>query len=171
MNYHDITTNDMKNGIGLRVVLWVAGCNHRCKDCHNPITWDPDGGILFDESAKDELFDKLSQSHIHGITFSGGDPFHPLNRDTIYSLLKEIKEKFPDKSVWVYTGYTWEELLQSELMTRLFPYIDVIVDGPFIEEQEDTRFPWAGSRNQRVIDVKMSILKGKVEINGSDEKR
>lgn len=162
MNYHDITTNDMKNGDGLRVVLWVSGCNHKCKGCHNPITWDPDGGVPFDQDAKDELFRKLSERHISGITFSGGDPFHPINRDTVYDLLVEIRNRFPTKSVWAYTGYTWEELHQSEFMTRLLPFIDVLVDGRFVEDLKDEKYHWAGSTNQRIIDVKMSIEEGKV---------
>lgn len=103
MRYHNITTDDMLNGDGLRTVLWVAGCNHKCKGCHNPITWDVNGGIPFDDTAKTELFEKLSKDYISGITFSGGDPLHPQNRECIGSLIREVAEKFPTKTIWLYT--------------------------------------------------------------------
>ena len=98
MNYHNITHDDMLNGDGLRVVLWVAGCEHHCEGCQNPVTWNPDNGILFDVNAKNEIFDELEKEHIAGITFSGGDPMHPKNKEIICSLCKEIKSKFPEES-------------------------------------------------------------------------
>ena len=94
MRYHNITKDDMLNGDGLRVVLWVAGCTHHCKECQNPITWDINGGLEFDEAAKKEIFDELDKSYVSGITFSGGDPLHPQNRQPVYELAKEIKEKY-----------------------------------------------------------------------------
>lgn len=97
MRYHNITKDDMLNGDGLRVVLWVAGCNHCCKECQNPITWDPDGGLLFDESAKQEIFEQLEKPYISGITFSGGDPMHPVNRADVRELMSEIRENIPRK--------------------------------------------------------------------------
>ena len=100
MRYHNITKDDMLNGDGLRVVLWVAGCSHCCKDCQNPLTWDPAGGLLFDAAAKEELFEQLDKSYISGITFSGGDPLHSANRLDVHDLMKEIKEKYPDKTIW-----------------------------------------------------------------------
>lgn len=159
MRYHDITKDDMKNGDGLRVVLWVAGCSHNCPGCHNPVTHDPDDGILFDEEAKKELFAELEKPYVSGITFSGGDPLHENNRTDIWCLADEIKKKFPDKTIWLYTGYTWEHILQHMPVsagTLLFD-IDVLVDGPFIEEKKDTKLMWKGSSNQRVIDVQASI--------------
>ena len=96
MRYHNITKDDMLNGDGLRVVLWVAGCAHCCKECQNPITWDPDGGLLFDENAKKEIFEQLDEKYISGITFSGGDPLHPANSLEVKNLMAEIKEKYPD---------------------------------------------------------------------------
>ena len=101
MQYHNITKDDMLNGDGLRVVLWVAGCTHGCKECQNPVTWDPNGGLLFDERAKEELFEQLEKSYISGITYSGGDPLYVGNREAITALAKEIREKFPEKTQWL----------------------------------------------------------------------
>lgn len=153
MRYHDITKDDMKNGDGLRVVLWVAGCLHHCKECQNPITWDPDGGLLFDESAKQEIFDQLDKPYISGITFSGGDPLHPSNRVEVRNLCEEIKEKYPDKTIWLYTGDSWESIYNYPIMK----YVDVCVDGEFLIEKRDVTLMWKGSSNQRVIDVKATL--------------
>ena len=135
MRYHNITKDDMLNGDGLRVVLWVAGCSHCCKECHNPVTWDPDGGLLFDDNAKKELFDQLDESYTTGITFSGGDPLHSANRLDVRRLMEEIKEKYPNKTIWLYTGYSWEEIWHYPMMK----YIDVLVDGEFKIELKDTK--------------------------------
>lgn len=153
MRYHNITKDDMLNGDGLRVVLWVAGCNHCCKNCQNPVTWDPDGGLLFDEAAKSEIFEQLDKSYISGITFSGGDPLHPANRLDVRQLMAEIREKYPEKTIWLYTGDSWENILYYPMMK----YVDVVVDGEFIEEQHDQKLLWKGSANQRVIDVKRTL--------------
>ena len=98
MRYHDITKDDMKNGDGLRVVLWVAGCGHCCEGCQNPVTWDPEGGLLFDSAAKAEIFDQLDKPYISGITFSGGDPLHPANKGDVRRLMREIKQKYPEEN-------------------------------------------------------------------------
>ena len=158
MRYHNITKDDMLNGDGLRVVLWVAGCNHHCHNCQNPITWNPDGGLEFDESAKNELFAELEKDYVSGITFSGGDPLHPANRDTINFLAKNIKKWFPNKTIWLYTGYLYEQVKDFPVMQ----YIDVLVDGEFIEWLADINYPWAGSKNQRIIDVRKTREKGEV---------
>ena len=155
MRYHNITKDDMLNGDGLRVVLWVAGCSHCCKGCQNPITWDPDGGLLFDEAAKQEIFDQLDRSYISGITFSGGYPLHSSNRLDVRALAEEIKEKYPNKTIWLYTGYKWEEIWHYPMMKN----IDVLVDGEYVEEQRDTKLLWKGSSNQRVIDVQATLEK------------
>ena len=131
MRYHNITKDDMLNGDGLRVVLWVAGCGHHCKACQNPITWDPNGGIPFDDAAKAEIFEQLDKDYISGITFSGGDPLYEANRADVTALAKEIKERYPKKDIWVYTGYEWESVCDLELMD----YTDVVVDGRFILAQ------------------------------------
>lgn len=153
MRYHNITKDDMLNGDGLRVVLWVAGCNHCCKECHNPITWDPNGGLLFDEAAKAELFEQLDQDYISGITFSGGDPLHPANRADIRNLAAEIKEKYPQKTIWLYTGDSWEYIMNFPVIKLL----DVVVDGEFSAETKDVKLLWKGSKNQRVIDVNKTL--------------
>lgn len=158
MRYHNITTDDMLNGDGLRTVLWVAGCEHRCKGCHNPITWDIDGGIPFDEEAETELFEKLAPDYISGITFSGGDPLHPQNRGEVTRLCKKVRELFPEKDIWIYTGYRFEEIRELELV----PLVDVIVDGEFVDTLFDAKLHWKGSANQRVIDVKKTLDLGNV---------
>ncbi len=153
MRYHNITKDDMKNGDGLRVVLWVAGCSHHCKGCQNPITWDPDGGLLFDEGAKEEIFEQLDKPYISGITFSGGDPMHPSNRLDVRNLCEEIKTKYPDKTIWLYTGDSWESIYHYPVMK----YVDVLVDGEFMLDKRDVNLMWKGSSNQRVIDVQSSL--------------
>ena len=155
MRYHNITKDDMLNGDGLRVVLWLSGCMHCCKGCHNPLTWDANGGLLFDEAAREEIYEQLDTPYISGVTFSGGDPLHPANRADVRKLMGEIKGKYPDKTIWLYTGDSWENLLQESMLQ----YIDVLVDGEFVIEEKDPRLLWKGSKNQRVIDVKKSLEK------------
>ena len=150
----------MLNGEGLRTVLWVAGCSHNCPQCHNPVTWDINGGLAFDEAAKEELFEELKKDYISGVTFSGGDPLHEKNRKEIEKLAEDIREKFPDKTIWLYTGYEWEEICGLPFL----PNIDVIVDREFKIEEKDNSLHWKGSANQRVIDVKESLKTGKVQL-------
>lgn len=153
MNYHNITKGDIVNGDGIRVVLWVSGCNHYCKGCHNPETWNQYSGILFDESAKEELFYELKREEISGITFSGGDPLFIDNRPEIEKLMQEIKTKFPKKTIWLYTGYKFENISNLELLK----YVDVLVDGEFEINNKKPKLKWKGSSNQRVIDVQKTI--------------
>lgn len=153
MQYHNITKDDMLNGDGLRVVLWVAGCSHGCRECHNPVTWDPDGGIIFDHNAKEEIFEYLRRDYIRGITYSGGDPLLLSNRSGITALAEEIKEKFPDKTQWLYTGYEWDDVKNLPVMK----YLDVVVDGRFEVDLKDTKLHWKGSANQKVINVQQSL--------------
>ena len=160
MNYHNITKDDMLNGDGLRVVLWTSGCTHQCLECQNPETWDLSSGIEFDKAAHDELFEALSWEHISGITFSGGDPLHPFNRDEITELAKEIKEKMPNKTIWLYTGFLWEEIKNLEIIK----YLDVLIDGEFKKELNDNNLKWVGSSNQRIIDVQKSLSSDKIEL-------
>lgn len=161
MRYHNITKDDMLNGDGLRVVLWVSGCSHCCKDCHNPITWDPNGGVTFDESAKEELFTELEKTYISGITFSGGDPLHSKNKKDVEELAKEIRNKFPLKTIWLYTGSAWESIRDSSIMK----YLDVLVDGEFDCDKKSKQLHWKGSSNQRVIDVQKSLKLGKTVLH------
>lgn len=158
MNYHNITTDDMLNGDGLRVVLWVSGCSHHCNGCQNPITWNENDGLPFKDSDKKEIYKELEKDYISGITFSGGDPLHCNNIDTITFLAKEIKSDFPTKTIWLYSGYDWEDVKNKEIMK----YTDVFVDGKFIKELADINYKWAGSTNQKVIDVQKSLKEKKV---------
>lgn len=158
MKYHNITTDDMLNGDGLRVVLWVSGCEHKCKNCHNPITWNENNGIIFDTNAKNELYSKLEKEHIQGITFSGGDPLYSSNIKEITILAKDIKEKYPKKDIWLYTGYKWEEIYNLEIMK----YLDIVIDGRYIEKLKEDSLHWRGSLNQRIINVKKSLKNKKI---------
>lgn len=161
MRYHNITKDDMLNGDGLRVVLWVAGCGHHCRECQNPITWDPDGGILFDGEAREEIFEQLEKDYTAGITFSGGDPLHEANLKEVTALAKEIRSRYPKKTLWLYTGYLWEEIREWEIMK----YLDVLVDGRFEPEKKDLTLKWKGSYNQRVINVPKSLELGQVVLH------
>lgn len=161
MRYHNITKDDMLNGDGLRTVLWVSGCDHCCKDCQNPITWDPNGGLVFDAEAKEELYEVLGRDYISGLTLSGGDPLYATNRDEILKLVKEVKEKFPTKTIWMYTGFLWESIKDLEIMN----YIDVLVDGEFKVDKKDVQLFWRGSANQRVIDVPKTKESGEVVLH------
>lgn len=160
MNYHNITLDDMLNGDGLRAVLWVSGCEHHCRGCQNPQTWDAKGGIPFDEAAKAELFAGLARDYISGVTFSGGDPLAMCNRETVGALIAEIREAFPGKTIWLYTGDVFENIRTLPFL----PMIDVIVDGPYVEALRDVQLHWKGSKNQRVIDVKRTLESGKVTL-------
>lgn len=178
MNYLQITHEDVCNGNGLRVVLWLSACSHHCHNCQNPQTWNPDSGILFDEAAKQEIFDELSKDYISGITLSGGDPLHEQNLDGVLDLIKEIRLSFPEKSIWLYTGYTWEKIMNDfenskrwlqaswkhSAITRyeIIKNVDILVDGEYIDEQRNLSKKWAGSDNQRCVDVKQSLTQGKV---------
>lgn len=174
MNYHKIEKTSVANGKGIRVVLWVSGCSLHCKGCQNPGTWDINSGKPFDEMAKKELFEALDKPYIQGITFSGGHPLEDKNIECIENLITEIKEKFPNKDIWLYTGYTWDEItielgeiVDNHNYKRFNRHViiekcDVVVDGAYIEEQRDLTLEWRGSRNQRVVDVQESLKQNKV---------
>lgn len=174
INYHNITHDDLNNGDGLRVVLWLSGCSHHCYNCQNPQTWNPDSGIPFDESAKQEIFNELSKDYISGITFSGGDPLYENNLDEVLKLVKEIRISFPQKTIWLYTGYSYLDIFRGQpsclsqkglnnfKRREIIELCDVVVDGEYIDEQKDLTLKWRGSKNQHVIDVKQSIVPNKV---------
>ncbi|MBQ8823068.1 MAG: anaerobic ribonucleoside-triphosphate reductase activating protein [Lachnospiraceae bacterium] len=164
MRYHNITKDDMLNGDGLRVVLWLAGCEHHCPGCHNPVTWNAEGGLFFDEEAKAELLEILERDYISGITFSGGDPLHPANIREVTALAAEIKAKYPGKTIWLYTGEVWENICKEEIVQ----YLDVLVDGPFAEEKKNVKLLWKGSSNQRVVDVQASLKENRVILHCED---
>lgn len=148
----------MLNGDGLRVVLWTAGCSHCCKECQNPITWDPNGGLPFTCSEKAEIFAELDKEYISGITFSGGDPLHPANIGEVTALAKEIREKYPQKTIWLYTGSLWEEIENEEIVR----YLDICIDGEFEVDKKDPSLQWRGSSNQRVIQVQATLREGRI---------
>ena len=160
MRINGIEQCSMTNGVGLRTVLWVSGCEHKCKGCQNPCTWDPNSGEDFTSEKKELLYKYLDNKYIKGITFSGGDPLHPNNRGEVGKLILEIKANYPSKDIWLYTGYTWEEV--KELNLDYLRYIDVLVDGRFILSKRNVNLRWCGSSNQRVIDVKESLKEGKI---------
>lgn len=172
MNYHKIEKTSVANGEGVRCVLWVSGCSLHCKGCHNPETWDVNSGKLFDDDAKQKLYDILNKPYIQGITFSGGHPLEYENLPDVYNLIKEIRTRFPSKDIWLYTGYVlsindfdttvdigWDNGL---LRNYILSLCDVVVDGPYIEELRDITLKFKGSRNQRLINVKETIKQGKI---------
>lgn len=173
MQYHNITAEDMNNGDGLRTVLWVAGCEHHCKECQNPVTWDKNGGILFDNAAKNELLESLSPDYIAGVTLSGGDPLASYNRFKVLEIIREIKKAFPEKTIWVYSGYTFEELIKQAQcvadpwISKILENIDVLVDGRYEKNRRNVTLKWRGSSNQRVINIKESLKTGTISLHCS----
>lgn len=175
MNYLKIEHDDVCNGIGIRCTIWFTGCSHKCTGCFNKETWDENSGIEFNIEAKKELFDELSKDYISGITFSGGDPLHKNNIIEVNNIIQEIKKQFPNKTIWLYTGYTWEELSPNILIkgideestihnvrANIIKSCDVVVDGPYIDNLRDITLKWRGSSNQRVIDVQKTLQNGEI---------
>ena len=166
MNYMQIEKTSVANGKGIRTVLWVSGCSLHCKGCQNPETWDFKAGKPFDEKAKDELFEALDKPYIKGLTISGGNPLEFENQIALYNLLTEYKNRFPQKDVWLYTGFTFNEqvfeLDDFYIYKQILKMCDVIVDGEFIQEQRDITLPFRGSSNQRLIDVKQTLNNKKI---------
>lgn len=153
MYYSGITVPDIANGTGCRVVLWVSGCNHHCIGCHNKETWDYTHGLLFNNDARTILDKWLQKSYISGLTLSGGDPLDRNEEELleILDLCKSIKYKYPNKNIWIYTGYTFESLKGTQL--EILKYCDILVDGPYIESLRDLSLPFRGSTNQRIINL------------------
>lgn len=176
MNYHMIRTDDMLNGDGLRVVLFVSGCNNHCIGCHNPETWDEESGMKFDDEAMLRIMNELDNDYISGITLSGGDPLFYENLADVLEVVSCIKYRYSNKTIWLYTGMTWNQIFepvtlttQSERMQniisirkKIVSMCDVLVDGKFIEELADVNYPWAGSSNQKVIDVQETLKQNKI---------
>lgn len=159
MNYMEIKKSDIANGPGVRVSLFVSGCTHHCKGCFNPDTWDFDAGKSFDSLVESELLNLLGRSYIKGFTLLGGEPMEPSNRAVLLPFLKKVREKYPDLSIWCYSGYTFEELI-ADGASDILGYIDVLVDGEFILEKKDIRLPFRGSSNQRILDIPASLDAG-----------
>lgn len=162
MNYHNIKTDDMLNGDGLRVTCWVSGCNMGCFNCYNPQTWDFNSGIPFTDDTMQELLYDLSKPYIKGLTLSGGHPFDPHNAPKVLEIVKRVKMVFPNKDIWIYSGYVWEDIIKDETLREILKYTDVLVDGAYVDELRDISLPFRGSSNQRIIDVKKSLEQNKV---------
>jgi len=156
MNYYKILSHDICNGSGWRVTLYVSGCKRNCPGCFNTCTHDPNVGTKFTESTKHLIWKELEKPEIDGLTFLGGEPLSILsdNRKTVIEFAKETKEKFPTKTIWLYTGYTIEEVKNDDSMKDIIDYVDVIVDGPFIESLKDTTLEFRGSSNQKIIKLR-----------------
>lgn len=161
MYYSAIKYTDIANGLGVRTVLFVSGCRNRCKGCFQPETWNFCNGQVFDKEAEDAIIESLRPTYIKGLTLLGGDPFEPENQEGLIAFVRRVKQECPDKDIWAYTGYLLDRdlipsgRLYTEYTEELLSYIDVLVDGPFVEEQKSLSLKFKGSANQRVIDMKV----------------
>lgn len=181
MNYSGISECDVLNGTGFRVVLFVSGCSHRCYNCQNPKTWDKNFGHPFTEKTKQYIFNCLGKDYIDGITITGGDSLYKHNLDEVLKLIKEIRISFPEKTIWLYTGFKWDDIMCSfaglqadhvvsnekdieawEKRREIISLCDILVDGEYIDEQKDLTLKWRGSKNQNCIDVKQSFAQNKI---------
>ena len=157
MNYPAIKKNDIANGPGVRVSLFVSGCRRHCKGCFNSETWSFDNGNQFDKSAMGEIMQALDREYIEGFTVLGGEPFEDENTGAVYHVIRKVRNMFPKKSIWCYSGFTFEELKEKEGARNILEMIDVLVDGPFVEEKKNLKLRFRGSENQRILDVKKSL--------------
>ena len=167
MNYAKINKNDIANGSGVRVTLFVSGCTHHCKGCFNQEAWDFKYGEPFDENVENELLEALSPSYIKGLTLLGGEPMEPQNQRVLVHFLKKVKEKYPNKTIWCYSGYTLEQLTgqsraRCEVTDEMLSLVDVLVDGQFVEELKDISLRFRGSSNQRIINLKATLKSGEI---------
>lgn len=170
MNYAGIKYCDIANGLGCRTVLFVSGCRNHCEGCFQPQTWDFGYGEPFDEKAQKEVLDSLEPYYIQGLTLLGGEPMEPENQKALLPFVKKIKERYPNKNIWAFTGYIYDQDLVSggrkhtEDTDELLSLIDVLVDGPFRQEQKDISLKFRGSANQRILDLQKTRKSGKIEI-------
>ena len=162
MNYEKIDKCSVSNGTGIRTVLWVSGCDIHCRNCQNPQTWDFNSGILFTEDTMQEILYDLSKPYIKGLTLSGGHPLDPHNAPKVLEIVKRVKMVFPNKDIWIYSGYVWENIMKDETLREILKYIDVLVDGAYVDELRDISLAFRGSSNQRIIDVPKSLEQNKV---------
>jgi anaerobic ribonucleoside-triphosphate reductase activating protein len=164
MNYSGLKYTDMINGEGIRVSLFVSGCSHHCKDCFNSDTWDPNYGSPFTEEVENEIlnyFKKYDKS-IKGLSLLGGDPTYIDNIDPLVKFIKKFKDLFPNKDIWIWSGFTWEIIINNQKLLSLIELCDVLVDGKFNIQEKDLNLKWRGSMNQRVVDIKKSLELKKV---------
>lgn len=168
MNYATIKKRDIANGIGVRVSLFVSGCTHHCKNCFNKETWDFSYGEPFTQDTVNLILDYLAPDFVNGLSLLGGEPFEVQNQGALLELLRQVKARYPQKDVWCYTGYLYDKDLLKDSRARceytdeMLSYIDILVDGPYIEAQKDISLQFRGSKNQRIIDVKRSLASGEV---------
>ena len=170
MNYGEIKYCDIANGPGVRTSLFVSGCTHHCKNCFNEQTWDFNFGEEFTKEIEERILDSLKPEYITGFTLLGGEPFEPSNQKGVLPLLKAIKEKYPDKTIWIYSGYLFDKEIMAKMVgnvpetEEILKLTDVIVDGRFVEELKSLSLRFKGSSNQRIIDVQASLNAGEVVI-------
>lgn len=163
MNYAEIKNCDIANGPGVRVSLFVSGCTHHCPGCFNAEAWDFDYGRPFTQQTIDQILELLKPGYIRGLTLLGGEPFEPENQGAVVELLRQIKEKYPEKSIWAFSGYLFDRDILSgrlgpwEITREFLSYLDVLVDGPFVEAKKNLALRFRGSENQRLIDVPASL--------------
>lgn len=168
MNYATIKEFDVANGPGVRVSLFVSGCNHHCKNCFNMEAWDFNYGEPFTQAEIDKIIKALEPDYIKGLSLLGGEPFEYVNQQGILPLVREFKEKYPQKNLWCYTGFDFEKDIKCDMMKKwsetneLISYIDILVDGKFVEELKDLSLRFRGSSNQRIIDVQKSLETGDI---------
>jgi anaerobic ribonucleoside-triphosphate reductase activating protein len=169
MNYGQVYYTDTANGIGCRTSLFVSGCSHHCEGCFNPETWNFEYGEEFTKEVEDDVVDSLRPIYIAGITILGGEPMEVRNQPAVWHLIERIRNEVPGKSIWIYSGYTWEELrdtenkrTQTDCTAKILENIDVLVDGEFVLAKKNISLKFRGSENQRIIDVQESLKKGEV---------
>jgi anaerobic ribonucleoside-triphosphate reductase activating protein len=162
MKYAKIRKMDISNGEGVRVSLFVQGCSFHCKNCFNPETWDFNSGEDFTTIEVDKIMQLANKNYIDGLSVLGGEPLHPKNIESVSMLCEYFKYKYPDKTIWLWTGFRYEDILKRENNYNIFNYIDVLVDGQFEEDKKDLTLKWRGSSNQRVIDCKKSLAENKI---------
>ena len=162
MRYASIRSLDVTNGEGVGVSLFVQGCHFRCKNCFNPETWDFNGGKEWTEDVEKQFLELVSKPYIKRVSILGGEPLANENQYNIFLLCNKIKNTFPNKKIWLYTGYTFEKIIQSREKTKPLCCVDVLVDGQYVDKQRDITLPFAGSRNQRLIDVKETLKQNQI---------
>lgn len=168
MNYAEIKNCDIANGPGVRISLFVSGCTHHCPGCFNQVAWDFDYGQPFTQQTIDQILEMLKPGYIKGLTLLGGEPFEPENQGAIVDLLRQIKEKYPEKSIWAFSGYLFDRDILSgrlgnwEITKEYLSYLDVLVDGPFVEAKKNLSLRFRGSENQRIIDVPASLAANRI---------
>lgn len=174
MYYGALKKTDIANGPGVRVSLFVSGCTHHCRDCFNPETWNFQYGQEYTDRVLVEILEALEPEYIRGITVLGGEPFEPENQRELLALYRAIRETYPNKTIWVYSGYLMDQQLQQESRARIeitdeiLSMIDVLVDGEFVAEQKNISLKFRGSENQRIIDVAQSLAKGRIVVIPDD---